>query len=113
MKNISLLGSTGSIGTQSLDVCRMHGYNVKCLTANSRVDIIEQQVREFRPELVCMMNEGSAKELRDRIKDTDTKVTCGMEGLIVGIQVLRLEYYELFSRFYRGTGREFKPFLKK
>lgn len=38
---------------------------------------------------------------------------CGMEGLVVGIQVLRLEYYELFSRFYRGTGREFKPFLKK
>ena len=38
---------------------------------------------------------------------------CGMEGLIVGIQVLRLEYYEMFSRFYKGNGREFKPFLKK
>ena len=38
---------------------------------------------------------------------------CAMEGLIVGIQVLRLEYYEMFSRFYRGSGREFKPFLKK
>ena len=38
---------------------------------------------------------------------------CGMEGLIVGIQVLRLEYYELFSRFYKGTGREFKPFYQK
>ncbi len=81
-KNISLLGSTGSIGTQSLDVCRMHGYNIKCLTANSRVDVIEDQVREFKPELVCMMNENSAKELKDRIKDTSTKVTCGMEGLI-------------------------------
>ena len=42
-KNISLLGSTGSIGTQSLDVCRMHGYKVKCLTASSRVDVIENQ----------------------------------------------------------------------
>lgn len=82
MKSISLLGSTGSIGTQSLDVCRMHGYSVKCLTANNRVDVIENQVREFNPELVCMMNESSAKELRDRIKDTGTRVTAGMEGLI-------------------------------
>lgn len=82
MKNISLLGSTGSIGTQSLDVCRMHGYNVKCLTANSRVDILEEQVREFKPELVCMMNENSAKDLKDRIKDVPTKVCFGMDGLI-------------------------------
>ncbi len=82
MKRISLLGSTGSIGTQSLDVCRMHGYKVVCLTANSRVDIIEKQVREFSPELVCMMNEDSALDLKERIKDTDTKVTCGMDGLI-------------------------------
>ncbi|MFR5730754.1 MAG: hypothetical protein ACLUD2_01220 [Clostridium sp.] len=42
-----------------------------------------------------------------------TCLLCGMEGLIVGIQVLRLEYYELFSRFYRGTGREFKPYGKQ
>ncbi|MCM1115184.1 MAG: 1-deoxy-D-xylulose-5-phosphate reductoisomerase [Clostridium sp.] len=82
MKHISLLGSTGSIGTQSLDVCRMHGYSVKCLSANSRVDIIENQVREFKPELVCMMNEASAKELREKIKDTATRVVSGMDGLI-------------------------------
>lgn len=82
MKNISILGSTGSIGTQSLDVCRMHGYNVKCLTANSSVDIIENQVREFKPELVCMMNEDSAKDLRSRIADTSAKVVSGMDGLI-------------------------------
>ncbi len=81
-KNISLLGSTGSIGTQSLDVCRMHGYGVKCLTASSRVDIIENQVREFNPELVCMMQKGAAKELKTRIADTNTRVVCGMEGLI-------------------------------
>lgn len=81
-KNISLLGSTGSIGTQSLDVARMQGYNIKCLTANSRVDIIENQVREFKPELVCMMNEKSATELKTRIADMPTKVVCGMEGLI-------------------------------
>jgi len=82
MKNISVLGSTGSIGTQSLDVCRMHGYNVQCLTANTRTDIIEQQVREFKPKLVCMMNEAAAKELKIKIADTDTKVVCGMQGLI-------------------------------
>ncbi|MGN0521893.1 MAG: 1-deoxy-D-xylulose-5-phosphate reductoisomerase [Eubacterium sp.] len=82
MKNISLLGSTGSIGTQSLDVCRMHGYRVKCLTANSNVDAIEKQIREFKPELVCMMNEASAKELKAKIRDLQTRVVCGMDGLI-------------------------------
>lgn len=81
-KNISLLGSTGSIGTQSLDVARLQGYNIKCLTANSRVDIIENQIREFKPELVCMMNEKSAKELKARIADTNTRVIAGMDGLI-------------------------------
>lgn len=81
-KNISLLGSTGSIGTQSLDVAKMHGYNIKCLTANSRVDVIEQQIRQFKPELVCMMSEKAASELKTRIADTSTKVTCGMQGLI-------------------------------
>ena len=81
-KNISLLGSTGSIGTQSLDVAKMHGYNIKCLTANSRVDVIEQQVRQFKPELVCMMSEKAASELKTKIADTSTKVTCGMQGLI-------------------------------
>ena len=81
-KYISLLGSTGSIGSQSLDVCRMHGYGVKCLTAQSRVDVIENQIREFKPELVCMMKEDAAKELKDRIRDTDTKVVSGMDGLI-------------------------------
>lgn len=82
MKNISILGSTGSIGTQSLDVCRMHGYSVKCLTANSSVEKIEKQIREFKPELVCLMNENAAEDLRVRIKDTPTRVTSGMQGLI-------------------------------
>ena len=81
-KNISILGSTGSIGTQSLDVCRMHGYGVKCLTANSNVDLMEKQVREFKPDIVCMMNEDSAKALKTKIADTGAKVVSGMEGLI-------------------------------
>ena len=82
MKKISLLGSTGSIGTQSLDVCRMHGYRVECLTANSRVDIIEKQIREFKPRLACMTDERAAKELKTRVSDTDTRVLSGMQGLI-------------------------------
>ena len=67
MKNISILGSTGSIGTQSLDVCRMHGYSVKCLTANFNVDLMEAQIREFKPEIVCMMNERAAGDLKIKI----------------------------------------------
>ena len=81
MKNLSLLGSTGSIGTQSLDVCRMHGYNVKCLTANSSVDKIEAQIREFKPELVCMMDDSAAHELKTKVADLDVKVVSGMEAV--------------------------------
>ncbi|MFQ9838948.1 MAG: 1-deoxy-D-xylulose-5-phosphate reductoisomerase [Eubacterium sp.] len=81
-KNISLLGSTGSIGTQSLDVARMQGYNIKCLTANSNVAVIENQVREFKPDMVCMMQDNAAKELKAKIADTPTKVVSGMDGLI-------------------------------
>lgn len=82
MKEIALLGSTGSIGTQSLDVCRMHGYRVVCLTANRRVDLMETQIREFRPDLVSMMDPVAAEDLRTRVADTGTKVLSGMDGLI-------------------------------
>lgn len=82
MKNISILGSTGSIGTQSLDVCRMHGYSVKCLTANANVDLMDRQVREFKPDIVCMMSEAAANDLKVKTSDTDTKVVSGMNGLI-------------------------------
>ena len=82
MKGIALLGSTGSIGTQSLDVCRMHGYRVVCLTANRRVDLMEAQIRVFRPDLVSMMDPLAADDLRTRVADTATKVLSGMDGLI-------------------------------
>ncbi|MEE1370194.1 MAG: 1-deoxy-D-xylulose-5-phosphate reductoisomerase [Acutalibacteraceae bacterium] len=82
MKGIALLGSTGSIGTQSLDVCRMHGYRVVCLTANRRVDLMETQIREFRPDLVSMMDPVAADDLHTRVADTGTKVLSGMDGLI-------------------------------
>jgi 1-deoxy-D-xylulose-5-phosphate reductoisomerase len=81
-QNLSILGSTGSIGTQTLDVCRMHGINVVCLTANSNVDLIEKQIREFKPALACLMNEKAAADLKARVADMDIKVLSGMDGLI-------------------------------
>ena len=81
-QNLSILGSTGSIGTQTLDVCRMHGINVVCLTANSNVDLLEKQIREFRPELACLMNEAAAKDLKARLSGIEIQITYGMEGLI-------------------------------
>lgn len=82
-ENISILGSTGSIGTQTLDVIRdIGGIKVKAMTTNTRIDLFEKQIREFKPELVCVMDNGKAEELKKRIADTDVKVTTGMEGLI-------------------------------
>jgi len=81
-RTISILGSTGSIGRQSLDVIAACGMKVAALTANSSVELLEQQVRQFKPELAVLMNEDAANELRTRIADTDTRVAWGMEGLI-------------------------------
>lgn len=81
-ENISILGSTGSIGTQTLDVIRdIGGIKVRAMTTNTRIDLFEKQIREFKPELVCVMNNEKAEELKKRIADTDVKVTTGMEGL--------------------------------
>lgn len=81
-ENISILGSTGSIGTQTLDVIRdIGGIKVRAMTTNTRIDLFEKQIREFKPELVCVMNNEKAEELKKRIADTDIKVTTGMEGL--------------------------------
>lgn len=82
MKNISLLGSTGSIGTQSLDVVRKNSFNICALTANKNFKLVEEQAREFKPSVVCMMDENSAKELKSRLADTDIKVLSGKDGLI-------------------------------
>ena len=80
-KNISILGSTGSIGTQALRVCELLGIKVSALTANSNTELIEQQIRKFKPKLAVMGSEEKAKELRLKIADTDTKVLAGMDGL--------------------------------
>ncbi|MBE6888409.1 MAG: 1-deoxy-D-xylulose-5-phosphate reductoisomerase [Ruminococcaceae bacterium] len=81
MKEIVLLGSTGSIGVQTLDVCRAHNIKVKALSANSSVELMEQQVREFKPQYVCLADERSAAELKTRLSDIDIKVMGGFEGV--------------------------------
>lgn len=81
-KNLSILGSTGSIGTQTLDVARNLNITVSALTASTNVKAVEEQVREFKPKLAVMFNEDAAKDLKTRISDTDTNVEYGMEGLI-------------------------------
>lgn len=81
MKTISLIGSTGSIGLQTLDVCRKHNIKVAALAANSSVKLLEEQAREFKPRCVCVYEEEHYGDLRDRLSDTEVKVLCGMEGL--------------------------------
>lgn len=79
---ISLLGSTGSIGKQSLDVIAACGMRVAALTANNNVDLMEQQARQFKPELAVLMDEKAASDLKVRLADTDIRVAAGMDGLI-------------------------------
>ena len=83
MKNIAILGSTGSIGTQTLNIVRANkDLNVVAIAAGSNVKKLEEQVREFRPEIVCVYNENAASDLKVAIADTNVKVVSGMEGLI-------------------------------
>ena len=82
INSISILGSTGSIGTQSLDVVDKLGLKVSAITAASNVDLIENQIRKYKPELAVLFNEDKAAELRLRVKDTGTRVLGGMDGLI-------------------------------
>ena len=81
-KRISILGSTGSIGRQSLDVIAACGMEVAALTANSSVGLVEEQARRFHPELVALMDERAAADLRVRLADTGVKVLAGMDGLM-------------------------------
>lgn len=82
-KNISILGSTGSIGTQTLDVVReIGGINVKAITANNNIELLEKQIREFKPDIAAVMNEEMAEKLKERVKDCGTKILSGIDGLI-------------------------------
>ena len=81
-KNISVLGSTGSIGTQTLDVADKLDLRVSALTAAKNIKVLEQQVRKYKPELAVVYDEEKAREFKAAIADTDTKVLSGMDGLI-------------------------------
>lgn len=83
MKKIAILGSTGSIGTQTLDVVRSNpDLKVVALAAGSSVEKMEEQIREFRPIIAGMWSEEAAKDLRDRVTDLNVKIVSGMEGLL-------------------------------
>ena len=83
MRHISILGSTGSIGTQTLDVVREHGdIKVSALSCGRNIKLLEKQAREFKPSLVSVWDKNNAEELRVKLADTDIKVSYGMEGLI-------------------------------
>ena len=83
MKKVAILGSTGSIGTQTLEVARENGdLQITALAAGGNVDLMEKQIREFHPVLAAMWTEEKAKELRDRVKDLPVKVVSGMDGLL-------------------------------
>ena len=86
-KTISLLGSTGSIGRQTLQVARELGLSVAALTANRQVDLLEQQAREFHPALAVLYDRDAAQELRLRLSDTDIRVEAGPEGLLLAAQL--------------------------
>lgn len=81
--DISILGSTGSIGTQTLEIAREYrGINVVALSARSNIELLEAQAREFKPELVCVTDEEKANELKIKLADTPVKVVSGKSGLI-------------------------------
>ena len=86
-RTITLLGSTGSIGRQTLEVARELGLSVAALTANSSIDLIEAQAREFHPRLAVLYDEGAANELRRRLSGTGVEVMSGMEGLLAAATI--------------------------
>ena len=81
-KSVSLLGSTGSIGRQTLEVVRELGFRVSALTANSSVELLEAQAKEFLPELAVLYDERAAVELQRRLRGLPVRVSAGMEGLM-------------------------------
>ena len=79
---LSILGSTGSIGTQTLDVARKQGYEIVCLVANKSAKKLEEQIREFNPQFAVLSDEKAAEDLKIRVADTATKILSGEEGVL-------------------------------
>ena len=84
-RTISILGSTGSIGTQTLDVAETCGIRVAALTANHNIDLLEQQARIFKPVLVAAADMTAAAALAQRLSDTEIRVMGGQEGILGGV----------------------------
>lgn len=82
VNNISILGSTGSIGTQALDVVDNLSLKVSAITANRNINVLEEQVRKYKPALAVVFDESKYSEFKRNIADTNTEVSCGIEGLI-------------------------------
>lgn len=83
-KNITILGSTGSIGTQTLDIVKNNpDLNVVALAAGTNVDLMEKQIREYEPKVAVMWDENSAKKLKERVGDLNVEIYFGMEGLLI------------------------------
>jgi 1-deoxy-D-xylulose-5-phosphate reductoisomerase len=82
VNSISVIGSTGSIGTQTLDVARQLGLHITALSAHSNIRLLEEQIREFRPRVAVVSDESRAKELKIAVADTDTTILSGMDGLL-------------------------------
>lgn len=82
MKKIAILGSTGSIGTQTVDILPSIDAEVVALTTNRRINLLEEQARALHPKMVCAMDENAAKALKIKLADTDIEVLTGMDGLI-------------------------------
>ena len=81
MRSLVILGSTGSIGTQALEVAQQAGYRIVGLAAARQVDLLEQQIRQFRPSVAAMYDEQAAADLRVRVADLPVRVLAGMDGL--------------------------------
>ncbi|MCI7795010.1 MAG: 1-deoxy-D-xylulose-5-phosphate reductoisomerase [Lachnospiraceae bacterium] len=93
MKTIAILGSTGSIGTQTLEVVRENGdITVAAIAAGSNIDMLEAQIREFSPKLCGVWDEERAKELAVRVADTGTRIVSGMDGLM---EIAQMDGYEI------------------
>lgn len=93
MKTIAILGSTGSIGTQTLEVVRANrDIRVAAIAAGRNIDLLERQIREFKPRLCGVWDEEKAKELAVRVGDTDTRIVAGMDGLL---EIASMDGYEI------------------
>ena len=82
MKRVSILGSTGSIGKQALEVIRLHKLSVTALAAHSNIKLLEEQTREFNPKHLCLYNDDLYKELKFRLSDVNVRILTGMEAYV-------------------------------